>query len=62
MKILISGASAPFAFAIADALRKKHELRLTASIPIETDYEFIVSELHHDEATDQLVKNMEFTS
>ena len=59
MKILISGASAPFAFAIADALRKKHELRLTDSIPVETDDEFIVSELYHDEATDQLLIDMD---
>ncbi|MEE3235597.1 MAG: NAD(P)-dependent oxidoreductase [Candidatus Latescibacterota bacterium] len=59
MKILLSGASDPFAFVLSSALRKKHEIRLTDTVQIETDFEFVTSKLDHDETTDHLVKDVD---
>jgi nucleoside-diphosphate-sugar epimerase len=59
MKILLTGASNPFAFILSNALLKKHELRLTDTVQVETDHEYVVSELNHDEATNRLVKDVD---
>tara|TARA_B100001250_G_scaffold78246_1_gene64219 strand:+ start:1851 stop:2567 length:717 start_codon:yes stop_codon:yes gene_type:complete len=59
MKILLTGASNPFAFILSNALQKKHELRLTDTVQVDTDHEFVTSELNHDEATNRLVKNVD---
>ena len=59
MKILLSGASDPFAFVLSSALRKKHEIRLTDTVQVDTDREFVISELNHDEVTDRLVKDVD---
>ena len=59
MKILLTGASNPFAFILSNALQQKHELRLTDTVQVDTDREFVISELNHDEATDRLVKDVD---
>jgi len=59
MKILLTGASAPFSLALSNILKKTHDLRLTDSFHIETDCEFVISELSHNEETNDLVKDVD---
>lgn len=59
MKLLITGAGAPLGMHLAAGLREAHELRLTDRVPLDTDLEFIRSDLGHDESTDQLVAGVD---
>jgi nucleoside-diphosphate-sugar epimerase len=55
MRVLITGASTPLALAAAPRLCRDHTLRLSDHLPVETDLEFVVADLGHDESTDALV-------
>ena len=59
MNILITGAATPLGKHLAAGLRVGHQLRLTDRTPIDTDLEFVPSELGHDESTDRLVEGVE---
>ncbi len=59
MNLLITNAASQLGQALADGLKESYNLRLTDKDPLNTDLEFIQSELGHDEATDALVKNID---
>lgn len=59
MNILITGAATPLGKHLAAGLRAGHQLRLTDHAPVDTDLEFVPSELGHDESTDRLVEGVE---
>jgi len=55
MNILITGAATPLGQHLAAGLRAAHQLRLTDRVPVDTDLDFALSDLDHDDSTDQLV-------
>lgn len=59
MNVLITSAGSKLARRLATAASETHTLRLTELEPVNTDFEFIQSELGHDESTDELVKGMD---
>jgi len=59
MKLLITDAAAPLGVHLAAGLRDAHQLRLTDRVPLDTDLEFVRSDLGHDESTDQLVAGID---
>ena len=59
MNILITSAASELGQELAATLRGEHQIRLTDRLTIETDLEFIVSELGHDNSTNDLVHGMD---
>lgn len=59
MNILITSASSELARKLATATAESHTIRLTELEPIDTNFEFIQSELGHDESTNDLVKGID---
>lgn len=60
MNILITAAGSELAGNVAEALTETHTLRLTELHPVEnTVGTFVQSELGHDEATDELVRDID---
>ena len=59
MNILITSAASDLAQELASALSGEHQIRLTDLINVETDLEFVRSDLGHDEATNKLVQGID---
>jgi nucleoside-diphosphate-sugar epimerase len=59
MNLLITNAASLLGEALAQGLRSSHQLRLSARVPVDTDLEFVLSELGHDGSTDELVAGIE---
>ena len=59
MNALITGAAGSLGQALAAGLRTSHRLRLTARASLDTDLDFVRSDLGHDEATDALVAGID---
>ena len=59
MNILITGAASELAQALASHLSENHQIRLTDIVDIKTDFEFVRSDLGHDDATNELVRGMD---
>lgn len=59
MNVLITSAGSELAHKLADATAESHTIRLTELQPIDTGYEFVQSELGHDESTNELVKGID---
>ena len=60
MNILITSAGSELARNVAAALTEAHTLRLTELRPVENiGWEFVQSELGHDESTNELVRGMD---
>ena len=59
MNILITSAASDLAQGLASALSGEHQIRLTDLIDVETDFEFVRSNLGHDEATNNLVQGID---
>ena len=59
MNILITAAAFDLAQQVATALSKEHAIRLTELHNIESDFDFVQSELGHNEATNELVRGMD---
>ena len=59
MNILITSAVSDLAQGIANALSDKHQIRLTDLIDVKTEFEFVRSDLGHDETTNQLVQGID---
>ena len=60
MHILITSAGSELARNVAAALAESHTLRLTELHPVENiEWEFVQSELGHDESTNELVRGMD---
>ena len=56
MNVLITSAGCELARRVADTTSESHTIRLTELLHIDTNYEFVQSELGHDESTNELVK------
>ena len=59
MRVLITGAATDLGQALATGLGQTHQLRLTDRDPVETDCEFVQSELGHDDTTDALIADID---
>ena len=59
MNILITSAASDLAQRLASALSNEHQICLTDLIDVETDFEFVRSDLGHGDETNQLVKGMD---
>ena len=59
MNILITGAASNLARALASHLGDNHQIRLTDIVKVDTDFEFVRSDLGHDESTNELVRGMD---
>ena len=59
MNILITSAASDLAQELASALSGEHQIRLTDLIDVQTDLEFVRSDLGHDEATNKLVQGID---
>jgi len=59
MNILITSAASDLAQRLASALSGEHQIRLTDLVDVETDLEFVRSDLGHDEATNKLVQGVD---
>lgn len=59
MNILITSAGSKLAHRLAESLAESHTLRLTELHPVDTDCEFVQSELGHDDTTNALVRDMD---
>ena len=59
MKLLITSAASDLAQTLAAALSSEHQIRLTDLIDVETNYEFVRSDLGHGEETNQLVRGID---
>ncbi len=59
MNILITSAASDLAQRLADALSGEHQICLTDLIDVETDFEFVRSDLDHGEGTNELVRGMD---
>ena len=59
MNLLITNAASPLGQALADGLKSSHQLRLSARVPLDTDLEFVHSDLDHDPSTDELVAGVD---
>lgn len=59
MNILITSAGCELARRVADATSESHTIRLTELLHIDTNYQFVQSELGHDESTNELVTGID---
>lgn len=59
MNVLITSAASELSKRLATAVSDSHTLRLTELQPVDTDLDFIQSDLGHDESTNELVKGMD---
>ena len=59
MNVLITGGAGELAQELALHLSKDHQIRLTDIIDVQTDFEFVKSDLGHDEKTNELVRGMD---
>lgn len=59
MKILITSAGCELARRVADTTAESNTIRLTELLHIDTNYDFVQSELGHDESTNELVKGID---
>lgn len=59
MNILLTGAATSLGQALTTGLKDQHQLRLSADETIDTDGEFIRSDLGHEEEIDQLVAGID---
>ena len=59
MNLLLTHAASPLGQALAQGLRSSHQLRLSARAVLDTDLDFVRSELGHDESTDELVAGID---
>ena len=59
MNVLITSAGSKLARKLADATAESHTIRLTELQQVDTNYDFIQSDLGHDESTNELVKGMD---
>ena len=59
MKLLITSAASDLAQSLAAELSREHQIRLTDQIDVETDFEFVRSDLSHGEETNHLVRGMD---
>jgi nucleoside-diphosphate-sugar epimerase len=59
VNILLTGAASALGQALATGLKDQHQLRLSASTAIDTDGEFIRSDLGHEEEIDRLVAGID---
>jgi nucleoside-diphosphate-sugar epimerase len=59
MNVLITSAATDLAQALATTLSSEHQIRLTDLIDVQTEFEFVKSDLGHEEATNQLVQGMD---
>ncbi len=59
MNLLITSARTELACRLAAAASESHTVRLTELEPIDTNFEFVQSELGHDESTNELVKGID---
>lgn len=59
MNVLITSAASELSRRLATTVSDSHTLRLTELQPVDTDLDFIQSDLGHDESTNELVKGMD---
>jgi nucleoside-diphosphate-sugar epimerase len=59
MRVLVTSAGRELPAAIASALAKKHQVRLTDTRAIPTSLEFVRRDLGHDESTNALVRGID---
>ena len=59
MNILITAAASDLAQQVATALSEEHAIRLTELYKVKGDFDFVQSELGHDESTDELVRGID---
>ena len=59
MNILITSAASDLAQQVASAFSGEHAIRLTELHDIETNFDFVQSELGHDESTNKLVRGID---
>lgn len=59
MNVLITSAASELSTRLATAVSDSHTVRLTELQPVDTDLDFIQSDLGHDESTNELVKGMD---
>lgn len=59
MNVLITSAGSELARKLADAASESHTIRLTELAHVDTSFEFIQSDLGHDESTNELVKGID---
>ncbi len=59
MRILITSASHDLSAVLADYLAEHHEVRLTERAHVETEHEFVLSELGHDRSTNLLTRGID---
>ncbi len=59
MNVLITSGRSELTHKLATTISESHTIRLTEIEPVDTDFEFIQSELGHDESTNDLVKGID---
>ncbi len=59
MNVLITGGAGNLSQDLAAYLSKDHQIRLTDIVDVQTDFEFVKSDLGHDEKTNELVRGMD---
>jgi nucleoside-diphosphate-sugar epimerase len=59
MHLLITSAASPLAQTLADLLAEDHTIRLTERTRVQSDHEFVLSQLGHDASTNLLVRGMD---
>ena len=59
MNVLITSATSDLAQQVATALSEEHTIRLTELHNVESNFDFLQSELGHDEATNELVQGID---
>jgi uronate dehydrogenase len=59
MHLLITSAASPLARTLADILAADHTIRLTERTHVQSDHEFILSQLGHDASTNLLVRGID---
>jgi nucleoside-diphosphate-sugar epimerase len=59
MNVLITSATSDLAQQVATALSEEHTIRLTELHNVESNFDFMQSELGHDETTNELVRGMD---
>ncbi len=59
MNVLITGGAGNLSQELAAYLSKDHQIRLTEIVDVQTNFEFVKSDLGHDEKTNELVRGMD---
>lgn len=59
MNVLITSATSDLAQQVATALSEEHTIRLTELHNVESNFDFMKSELGHEEATNELVRDID---